>query len=109
MPSQAQLFGDHGQRCATAISNNYDTCGTITRTNIAYATPSGLLDIFKSGSAGEYRDMQSLMTTNMELKACGTKTYGLYDWLMSSARPVGALVNQKKIQGTDSLLSLIHI
>jgi hypothetical protein len=48
--------------------------------------------------------MQSLMVTNMELKACGTKTYGLYDWLMSSARPVGALVNQKKIQGTDSLM-----
>ena len=104
MPTQAQLFGDHGQRCATAISNNYDTCGTITRTNISYATPDGLLDIFKSGSGGEYRDMQSLMVTNMELKACGTKTYGLYDWLMSSARPVGALVNQKKIQGTDSLM-----
>jgi hypothetical protein len=104
MPTQTQLFGDHGQRCATAISNNYDTCGTITRSNIAYATPDGLLDIFKSGSAGEYRDMQSLMVTNMELKACGTKTYGLYDWLMSSARPVGALINQKKIQGTDSLM-----
>ena len=104
MPTQAQLFGDHEQRCATAISNNYDTCGTITRTNISYATPDGLLDIFKSGSGGEYRDMQSLMVTNMELKACGTKTYGLYDWLMSSARPVGALVNQKKIQGTDSLM-----
>jgi len=102
MPTSAQLFGDHGQRCATAISNNYDTCGTITRSNIAYATPDGLLSIFKSSD--DYRDMQSLMTTNMELKACGTKTYGLYDWLMSSARPVGALVNQKKIQGTDSLM-----
>ena len=102
MPTQAQLFGDHGSRCSTAISNNYDSCGTITRSNIAYATPDGLLSIFKSSD--DYRDMQSLMTTNMELKACGTKTYGLYDWLMSSARPVGALVNQKKIQGTDSIL-----
>ena len=102
MPTQAQLFGDHGSRCSTAISNNYDSCGTITRSNIAYATPNGLLSIFKSSD--DYRDMQSLMTTNMELKACGTKTYGLYDWLMSSARPVGALVNQKKIQGTDSIL-----
>jgi len=99
---QAMLFGDHGQRCATAISNNYDSCGTITRSNIAYATPEGLLSIFKSSD--DYRDMQSLMTTNMELKACGTKTYGLYDWLMSSARPVGALINQKKIQGTDSIM-----
>lgn len=102
MPTQAQLFGDHGSRCSTAISNNYDSCGTITRSNIAYATPDGLLSIFKSSD--DYRDMQSLMTTNMELKACGTKTYGLYDWLMSSARPVGALVNQKKIQGTDSIM-----
>jgi len=102
MPTQAQLFGDHGQRCATAISNNYDSCGTITRSNIAYATPDGLLSIFKSND--DYRDMQSLMTTNMELKACGTKTYGLYDWLMSSARPVGSLINQKKIQGTDSIM-----
>jgi hypothetical protein len=102
MPTQAQLFGDHGQRCATAISNNYDTCGSITRANIAYATPDGLLTIFKDSDT--YRDMQSMMVTNMELKACGTKTYGLYDWLMSSARPVGALVNQKKIQGTDSIM-----
>jgi len=102
MPTQSALFGDHGSRCSTAISNNYDTCGTITRSNIAYATPDGLLTLFKSGD--DYKDMQSLMTTNMELKACGTKTYGLYDWLMSSARPVGALVNQKKIQGTDSLM-----
>jgi hypothetical protein len=102
MPTQSALFGDHGSRCSTAISNNYDTCGSITRSNIAYATPDGLLTLFKSGD--DYKDMQSLMTTNMELKACGTKTYGLYDWLMSSARPVGALVNQKKIQGTDSLM-----
>ena len=102
MPTQGALFGDHGDRCSTAISNNYDTCGTITRSNIAYATPTGLLSIFKDSST--YRDMESMMVTNMELKACGTKTYGLYDWLMSSARPVGALVNQKKIQGTDSIM-----
>jgi hypothetical protein len=102
MPTQAALFGDAGDRCSVAISNSYDTCGTITRSNIAYATPSGLLDIFKDSD--DYRDMQSMMTSNMELKACGLKTYGLYDWLMSSARPVGALVNQKKIQGTDSIM-----
>jgi hypothetical protein len=104
MATPAQLFGDTGSRCSTAISNNYDSCGSITRSNIAYASPAGLLDIFKTSSSGEYRDMQSLMTTNMELKACGVKTYGIYDWLMSSARPVGALVNQKKIQGTDSIM-----
>ena len=106
MPTQAQLFGDPN-RCSIPISNSYDSCGTITRANIAYATPEGLLGIFKGtdlASGTQYRDMQSLMTTNLELKACGTKTYGLYDWLMSSARPVGALVNQKKIQGTDSIM-----
>ena len=109
MPTQAQLFGDPN-RCSIPISNSYDSCGTITRANIAYATPEGLLGIFKGtdslggSSVTQYRDMQSLMTTNLELKACGTKTYGLYDWLMSSARPVGALVNQKKIQGTDSIM-----
>lgn len=106
MPTQAQLFGDPN-RCSIPISNSYDSCGTITRANIAYATPEGLLSIFKGtdlASGTQYRDMQSLMTTNLELKACGTKTYGLYDWLMSSARPVGALVNQKKIQGTDSIM-----
>ena len=106
MPTQAQLFGDPN-RCSIPISNSYDSCGTITRANIAYATPEGLLGIFKGtdlAGGTQYRDMQSLMTTNLELKACGTKTYGLYDWLMSSARPVGALVNQKKIQGTDSIM-----
>ncbi len=48
--------------------------------------------------------MQSLLTTQLELKACGTRQYGLYDWLMSSAKSVGSLVNKKSIKGSPTLV-----
>lgn len=101
MPTQAQLYGT--PRCGVAVSNSYDSCGTVTRANIGYATPSGLTSIFKDGSSN-WRDMQSLLTTQLELKACGTRTYGLYDWLMSSAKSVGSLVNKKSIKGSPTLV-----
>ncbi|HIA63013.1 MAG TPA: hypothetical protein EYN93_08990 [Planctomycetaceae bacterium] len=55
-------------------------------------------DIFKTGS--NYRDMTHLLTTQLELATCGARQYGMYDWLISSARSVGNLVNTKKIQGS---------
>lgn len=102
MPTFSQLYGDGANRCSVAISNSYDSCGTITRADVAYATPEGLASIFKSGE--DWRDMKSLLSTQMELKTCGIPVFGIYDWLMSSAKSVGSLVNRKKIKGTDSLL-----
>lgn len=102
MPTLSELYGDSTYRCSAAISNSYDSCGTVTRANVAYAVPEGLDEIFQD--SGVYRDMKSLLTSNLELKACGVKQSGLYDWLMSSARGVGKLVNIKRVKGTDSLM-----
>jgi hypothetical protein len=82
----------------TAVWNSYNSCGTITRSNVGLAAPADLDDIFKSGS--NYRDMTHLLTTQLELATCGARQYGMYDWLVSSAKSVGNLVNTKKIQGS---------
>ena len=82
----------------TAVWNSYQSCGTITRANVGLAAPADLDDIFKSGT--NYRDMTHLLTTQMELATCGARQYGMYDWLVSSSRSVGDLVNSKKIQGS---------
>jgi hypothetical protein len=82
----------------TAVWNSYASCGTITRSNVGLAAPADLDNIFKSGT--NYRDMTHLLTTQMELATCGARQYGMYDWLISSAKSLGNLVNTKKIQGS---------
>lgn len=103
MPSFSQLYGDGTARCQVAVSNSYDSCGTITRADIRYATPAGLASIFQDGE-GTWRDMESLLATQLELKACGIKVSGLYDWLMSSSKGMGKQLNVRKVKGTDSIL-----
>ena len=70
----------------TAVWNSYASCGTITRSNVGLAAPADLDDIFKS--SGNYRDMTHLLTTQLELATCGARQYGMYDWLVSSAKSV---------------------
>jgi hypothetical protein len=69
---------------------------------MAHLTPSQLVDLFKPGSL--FADMDAWFRTSFEMKACGTKTNGLYDWLMSSARPMAHLVGYEKIDRGPSLL-----
>ena len=100
---------DSNTRNTVAIWNNYDTCGTMTRADIGVAEAGDLDSIFTSSSAAEmgkttarYRDMESLLTTQMELKTCGGRQYGMYDWLMSSATSMGANLTERKISGGAS-------
>lgn len=72
------------ETCSVVHSNNYDTCGTITRANIAYLTPTQLQDLFSVG--GLWAEIDAWFKTAIEMKACGTRTYSMYDWIMSSAR-----------------------
>lgn len=74
-------------QCATVFENNYDTCGTITRASIAYLTPEAWEGLFSS--AGLFADLSYLFETALEMKACGTKTNGMYDWIMSGADTSG--------------------
>ncbi len=88
--------------CEVSVSNNYDTCGTITRASVAHLTPSQLEDLFKP--SGLFADMDAWFRTSFEMKACGTKTNGLYEWLMSSQRNVGHLLSTTNIDRGPSLL-----
>jgi hypothetical protein len=103
MPTFSELYGDGSNRCNVAISNSYDSCGTITRADIAFATPEGLATIFQDDN-GVWRDMEALLSTQLELKSCGIKQSCLYDWLMSSAKGVGKLVSPRSVKGGDGLI-----
>ena len=89
--------------CQVSISNNYDTCGTITRASIAHLTPSQLESLFKPG--GLFADMDAWFRTSFEMKACGTRTNGMYEWLMSSQKNLGSFVNTTKIEKGPSLVA----
>ncbi|HEU4340035.1 MAG TPA: hypothetical protein VFU31_00545 [Candidatus Binatia bacterium] len=88
--------------CTIVVNNNFDTCGTITRASVASLTPSQLLDIFKPG--GLFAEMDAWFKTAFEMKACGTKVNGLYEWIMSSQKNVGSLLNYTKLDRGPSLL-----
>lgn len=88
--------------CHVVVSNNFDTCGTITRASIAHLTPSQLEDIFRP--EGLFADMDAWFKTSFEMQACGTKVNGMYDWLMSSQRNVGSLLNTTKVDRGPGLL-----
>lgn len=88
--------------CTVAVSNNFDTHGTITRSSIDHLTPDDLEALFKPG--GLYADMDAWFQTSFEMQACGTQVNGLYDWLMSSYRSIGGLQNYTKVDRGPSLL-----
>jgi hypothetical protein len=92
------------KQCNVVFHNNYDTCGTITRTDIDYLTPSTLEDLFAPG--GVFADLKAWFATAFEMKACGTKVNGMYEWIMSGADrdQMKKLLSVQKVQKNPSLL-----
>jgi hypothetical protein len=88
--------------CKVVVSNNYDTHGTITRTSVDHLTPAQLEALFRPN--GLFADMDSWFRTAFEMKACGIKTNGMYDWVMSSMRNIGQLLSYEKVDRGPSLL-----
>lgn len=87
-----------GGRCLPAIGTSLSSCGTLTKCSIVTATPAILASIFTDGS-GNFRDMSSLLATQLELKMCGARVNGLYDLLMANAKPMGKLINKQTVRG----------
>src|SRR6185436_12895710 len=85
-------------RCLPAIGTSLSSCGTLTKCQIVTATPAVLAQIFTDG-AGNFRDMSSLLTTQLELKMCGARVNGLYDLLMANAKPMGKLISKQTVRG----------
>lgn len=75
-------------KCSPAIGNNINECGAVTLCDVITAESDELEAIFTDGS-GRYRDLRALLATQFEIKACGAKQNGLYDFLMSNKRYVG--------------------
>jgi hypothetical protein len=74
------------EKCLPAIGSSINSCGALTECDIVTATPDELEEIFQSN--GDFRDMSSLLVTQFEIKACGAKQNGLYDFLMANAKPM---------------------
>ena len=104
------VFKENNNPTTTAIWNNYDTCGSMTRADVGLAESGDLDAIFTdAGASGEtmgnfdrYRDMESLLVTQLELKACGGRQYGMYDWLMSGAKSMGKGITKRNVAGGAS-------
>jgi hypothetical protein len=84
------------------VSNNFDTHGTITRASVANLTPTDLENLFRPN--GLFADMDSWFRTAFEMKACGIKVNGMYDWVMSSQRNMGSLLSYEKVDKGPNLL-----
>lgn len=80
MAISANIF----EKCLPAIGNNINECGAVTLCNVITAEADELATIFQSGS--DFRDLHALLATQFEIKACGARTNGLYDFLMSNKR-----------------------
>jgi len=90
--------------CSVVASNNYDTCGSLTKSNLAQLTAAQVRALFTAGS-GIWYENKSYLKTQFEMAACGIKRYGLYDWIMSSNRPgLGKLINQVNRDKGPSLI-----
>jgi hypothetical protein len=94
--------------CQVVFHNNYDTSGTITRSSIDYLTPADLESLFAPG--GTFADLEAWFKTSIEMKACGTKVNGMYEWIMSGSdrtRMKGLLNTQKKEKNPSVMFPFI--
>lgn len=83
MAISANIF----EKCLPAIGTSINSCGALTECDIVTATPDDLETIFQD-EGGDFRDMSSLLMTQFEIKACGTKQNGLFDFLMANSKPM---------------------
>jgi len=84
MAISANIF----EKCLPAIGNNVNECGAVTLCNVITAESDELTSIFTDGS-GNYRDLRALLASQFEMKACGSRQNGLFDFLMSNKRMLG--------------------
>lgn len=89
--------------CSVAISNNYDTAGSLTRATLKGLSPAQVKALFTDGT--QWYEMTSMLRTQFEMAACGIKRFGMYDWIMSSNRPgMSKLIDIKKRDKGPSLI-----
>jgi len=89
--------------CSVAVTNTYDTCGTLTKAKISTLTPDQMKALFTDGSS--WNELNSLLKHQFEMAACGIRRNGFYDWIMTSNKPgMGKLVNVERRDRSASLV-----
>ena len=90
--------------CGVAVTNTYNTCGTVTRANIATLTPTQIQALYNP-SGSTWAEMDALLRHQIEMKACGIRRSALYDWIMSSNKTGQSnLISVQKIARGPSLV-----
>lgn len=93
-----------GTVCEVKVGNSYNTCGTVTRSNIATLTPTQIQALYNP-SSGVWAEMDALLRHQIEMKACGVRRSSLYDWIMSSNKPgLSSAVSLQRINKGPSLV-----
>lgn len=68
--------------CSPVIDSNFDTCGSLTKASIDHLSKDDLATLFKPG--GLYADLDAWFHHSLEMKACGVRRFGWYDWIMAN-------------------------
>lgn len=98
----AYMANEFSTQCAIAVNNTYGTTGSVTRSLLQFMVPSTIRDL--AGAGGKWAEQQSWKKHQLEMQACGIQRSHLADWLYSSMRNVGALVNVRKVDRSSSLI-----
>lgn len=83
-------------KCASVASTDLDRCGAVTLCNISPTTDDELASIYKDGSS-RWRIIGALLEADFTGKACQTRQYGMFDWIMANRKELGT----KKLSATQ--------
>lgn len=90
-------------QCAVAITNDYGTAGTFTKSQLSTLTPEQWKALFTDGTL--WNEMTPYLKTQFQMAACGVQRNIFYDWIMSSnKRGMGPLVNQTRLDRGPSII-----
>lgn len=89
--------------CSVAVTNDYGTVGTFTKSQLSTLTPDQWKALFTDGTL--WNEMTPYLKTQFMMAACGVKRNTMYDWIMSSNRPgMGSLVTTHKMDRGPSII-----
>lgn len=91
-------------QCSVAVSNTYNTTGTLTRASINVLTPTNIRDLF--GPDSKWAELDAVLKHQIEMQACGVRRSALYDWIMSSNKQgQGRLIGVQKVAKGPSMIN----
>lgn len=91
------------EQCSVVSSTSYDTCGSFTRAQLNYLTPSDLEAIYTAN--GKWNETAPWFKTAIEMKACGTPVVSMYEWIMGNQRfGKGKMLGSTPVSGSTSLM-----